>query len=433
MSESAETAPPTVFPASQPQLGFGPGPGLLWLMRLLVVAAAGVTGYLLAVTWIQGSLPAGCGSGSGCAAVLSSRWASVLGFPVSAPALALDLSLLLLLCLPPGRSDRSRAWLFGLRLLLAATVAWSAVWFLGVQLALVGKLCVWCVTAHGIGLVVALLVLCSTPVRWMGTKAIPAASNLWFEPAGRLTGITVLGVAMLALFSVGLLAVAQTLVEPPVVVGRLPAGQNADTGPGPDRRLAVLNGKLAVSPHQEPVLGSPDAPHVVLVMFDYCCPHCRAMHAHLIEAQIRHPGKIALLLLPTPLDKSCNPHVEETEPRFRNACELARHALAVWETNPAVFSEYDQWLFESEFPRSTEEARTKAVGLITGAALDRALAKPGIAAAIRRNVEAYNASGAERIPVLLSPGLQGIVGRVNDEQELLGILEKELQLSQPKP
>ena len=34
-----------------------------------------------------------------------------------------------------------------------------------------------------------------------------------------------------------------------------------------------------------PVLGPPDAPHLVVVLADYTCPHCRKLHGMLTEAR----------------------------------------------------------------------------------------------------------------------------------------------------
>src|SRR5687768_762544 len=70
-----------------------PDAAVLWLLRVLALAAAGVAGYLLFVSWTEGGLPVGCGEGSGCKAVLTSQWSRVGPVPVSAPALLLYLGL----------------------------------------------------------------------------------------------------------------------------------------------------------------------------------------------------------------------------------------------------------------------------------------------------------------------------------------------------
>ncbi len=224
-------------------------------------------------------------------------------------------------------------------------------------------------------------------------------------------------------------ALAQALVPyHPPAVQRLPEGKNADTGPGPDRLISVLNGKLAIAPHELPILGSADAPKLLVVLFDYCCPHCRTTHGYLLNGLASHKNELAVLVLPTPLNTKCNPYWEETEPRFEHACELARLALAVWRADRAAFPAFDAWLFEPEQPRDPVAARRRAEQLVTAAALERALSDPWIDHQIEQNVAAYHNSGAQRVPVILSPGMRSIGGRPESEAQLFQLLEKELSL-----
>jgi hypothetical protein len=203
-------------------------------------------------------------------------------------------------------------------------------------------------------------------------------------------------------------------------------------GPGPDRLISVLNGKLSLAPHELPILGSADAPKLLVVLFDYCCPHCRATHGYLLNGLTSHKNELAVLVLPTPLNTKCNPYWEETEPRFEHACELARLALAVWRADRAAFPAFDAWLFEPEQPRDPAEARRRAEQLVTAVALERALGDPWIDHQIEHNVTAYHNSGAERVPVILSPGMRSIVGRPESETQLFQLLDKELSL-RPSP
>ena len=173
----------------------------------------------------------------------------------------------------------------------------------------------------------------------------------------------------------------------------------------------MIDGHLQVIVSDEPVLGSPDAEKLVVVMFDYCCPHCRRTHEYLLHALERYPDQLGVVCLPFPLDADCNSTVEETEARFEHACDLARLALAVWRADASAFVEYDRWLFEPEMPRGLQEARAKAEQLVDAGPLEEALQDKGIDAAIARHVTAYEHSGAERIPLIMSPGFASIVGR----------------------
>src|SRR5436189_6449551 len=67
--------------------------GVLLLLRVLMVVAIGIAGYL-AWTSLSGSTVAGCGPDSGCDKVLRSRWGYLLGIPVSLLALVIYFAVL---------------------------------------------------------------------------------------------------------------------------------------------------------------------------------------------------------------------------------------------------------------------------------------------------------------------------------------------------
>ena len=308
---------------------------------------------------------------------------------------------------------------------VAASVTLAAVWFIGLQLLVLKAICAWCMAEHAVGLVLAGLIF----RRWRFERMLsggaaedgvgPAAGG---APRGA-TGIVLGAAAVMAIAGVQIF-----LNQSGAAVARLPAGENADTGPGPERQVAVLDGDLILSVRELPHLGNPDAPHVLVLLFDYCCPHCRATHGFLAEGLERYPEQFAVVLLPMPLDADCNPTVIETDPRFAEACDLAALALAVWQVAPESFPAFDAWLFEPERPRSLSDARARAESLADSQALQGALADPQIAERIAADVEAYTRSGAPTIPVLLAPEMDSIVGRTETADELLAILEKELGL-----
>lgn len=379
-----------------------------WSLGLLSLLGFGVAAYLLCLSLAHGGLPPGCGKGSGCDEVLNSRWAKVLGVPVSTPALAVYAAIfvtVVVLGWATTEAQFRRAW--SALILLAVVVGGSAIWFVGLQLVVIRAICPWCLAEHGIGLLIGAIVFSRAPfVQKIALKACGAGLVL-----------------------VGSLALAQTFVAPgPGDVQRLSVQTNVDTGPGADRLISVLDGRLSLRPHELPVLGSADAPKLVVLLFDYCCPHCRATHGYLLNGLAARKKDLAVLLLPAPLNTKCNPYWEETEPRFEHACELARLALAVWRVDPRAFRSFDAWLFDPETPRAPSEARRKAEELTSAAALDDALKDPSIDRQIEQNVTAYHNSGAERLPVIVSPGMRTIVGRPQSEAELFQLLDKELSL-----
>jgi uncharacterized membrane protein len=393
-----------------PSAGFAPLSGTArYALMPLALSGAGIALYLLWLWFAHRGLPAGCGQGSGCAEVLNSRWSQVVGLPVSALALAVYLGVLaVLFAIGLAKTDRQRQWRSGVLVILATILFGAAFWFVGLQLFVIKALCPWCLAEHALGLIVAVIVFASVRV---------------FRTVGAILGVVaVLGVAS-----------AQAFVEyRPPAVQRIAAGENVDTGPGSDRRLSVLDGQLVQSPYEMPILGSANAPKLLVVLFDYCCPHCRATHGYLLNALAAHKDALGIVLLPTPLNTKCNPFWGETEPRFEHACELARLALGVWRVDRTAFVQFDSWLFEPEMPRDPVVARRQAEKLVTAAALETALKDPWIDRQIEQNVTAYHNSQAARIPVILSPGMKAIVGEPASGQELLQLLEKELSLGPPQ-
>ena len=167
---------------------------------------------------------------------------------------------------------------------------------------------------------------------------------------------------------------------------------------------------------------------MLVLMFDYCCPHCRRTHSYLLDSLDRYPGQLCIVALPMPLNSNCNPNWPKTGSRFKNSCDLARLALAVAQVDPPSFAEFDRWLFDSDAPREVQESRDVAEQLVGPVELQRALSDESVTEKILRNVTAYGASGADRIPVVASPDFSTVVGHPSSADELYGILETELGL-----
>jgi uncharacterized membrane protein len=382
----------------------------LIVIRILALAAAAIAGYLLVVSLRQHGLPLGCGQGSGCDEVLRSRWSSLFGVPIGTFAVATYVTALIGAFLGAWR----------LLTLIAVSVIASAVWFVSLQLFVLRAVCPWCMADHALGVAMSGLIL------WTARRRTASASE---NQPPQLMMLATGGLLAAGCFIVLQVAFGSSTAA----VARLPAGANADTGPGPERQISVLSGKLVLDVHELPVLGSADAPKLIVLMFDYCCPHCRATHGYLLEGMSTYPGQYGVVLLPMPLDAKCNTEMTWTEPRFEDSCDLARTALAVWRTSPEVFADYDAWLYEPEMPRKLDEARARAADLLAPGSLDAALTDAWIEARIAVDVRAYVDSAAQTLPVLLSPGMDGVVGRPESAEDLFAILERELGLMPAVP
>ncbi len=365
-----------------------------WFLVTVALLAASLSVYLAIVSLSASQRPVGCGAGSGCEEVLSSRWSKVLGLPVGWPAAGLYLGMAIAAVIGARTSSGSlqracSALLWGAAGCILAAVSW----FVGLQGIELRAFCPWCLADHGLGVISALAALTSE-VR--GGRFRPG----WFT----------LGMGLTA----ALAAVQITL-----------PGDGPAPVPLSARQVELLAGRLQLNLDEVPSLGASTAPPVV-VLFDYCCPHCRRTHELLLDELSRAPESFALILLPTPLNADCNPHIEETERPFVAACDLARLALAVWRIDRARFVEFDRWLFAHETARGADDARAEAERLVGAQALAAALRDPWIDARIRAHADAFAGSGVDAIPVLLAPGHGGVSGRVNSAAELRQLLQQEL-------
>jgi uncharacterized membrane protein/protein-disulfide isomerase len=158
--------------------GLLPSGKLLWTFRILCITALTISGYL-AWTALNAIPVYGCGGGEvfDCGHVLTSKYAKVLGLPVSVPAVALYLTLLAVLAFfrrdTPAKLLRA-GWsvlTFG-----AIAAALSALWFINVQVFELEHLCAYCLGAHSCGLILAGIILWKRPLGNWQTSAWSGAS-----------------------------------------------------------------------------------------------------------------------------------------------------------------------------------------------------------------------------------------------------------------
>jgi uncharacterized membrane protein/protein-disulfide isomerase len=357
--------------------------GAFVLALLLAIAGLGISAYLGIVGLSAAGRPVGCGGGSGCEAVLTSRWAGVFGVPLGLPA--------------------ALVWLVALHALLArraATTAACAVmialaglWFIGLQFVAIGAICPWCIADHGIGLLFTIIVFARR-------IAVPA-------PRALLAGG----------FATALLIGGQLAI--PYRPGTLGTLMGVGGGAG-----SVRVGTASFDASNAPSWGATDGKTTIVLLVDFACPHCRALHGLLAECVAENPKRFTVLVAPVPMDADCNPTVVVTEPRFEHSCELAQLALAVWVVDPARFAEFDRWLFAPEVPRSPAEAKTEAERITGADRLASVLRDPQIEAMIRRNIDAFVAVGARRLPVILRADGPSLEGAVESREELERALER---------
>lgn len=147
-----------------------PSARIIWTLRILCTVALGVSTYL-AYTGLTGSKIAGCGGGVwDCDHVTSSRWGTWFGIPMGLAACGMYAVCLTGLGFANSRTDslRTTAWAVMTSGGIAAGLA--AIWFISLQVLVIGKYCKWCLVAHSCGLVVAGLILWQRPAQRYTTR-----------------------------------------------------------------------------------------------------------------------------------------------------------------------------------------------------------------------------------------------------------------------
>jgi uncharacterized membrane protein len=392
-----------------------------WVLTGLSALALALSAYLGWHTLVGGSV-IGCGAGSSCDRVLNSRWSSVGGgLPVSGLAAGVYLAMLVAsLLIGPATAAPVRRLAWSTLRLLVGAAAGSAVWFIIVQKWVIGAFCPYCTATHLSGLLLAALVIWQAPKQLEDSSTDVALAKP--VPVRDVPPAAPRPLAWAGLALAAILAVCQVAFAPPPVSR---AGESQNRLP-------------AFDPHAVPLIGSPDAPSVVTLLFDYKCPHCQQLHLMLDEVIRRYNRKLAFVLCPTPLNTNCNPHIPQNVDEFKDACELGKVGLAVWLAKREAFPEFNRWMFMFEsgdrwHPRSLDATRAKAVELLGQAKFDAALADPWIERYLQDSIRIYGAtsqSGNSAIPKLVL-GSRWVIPQPNDANDLVLILQDRLAVSKP--
>ncbi|MEM9790055.1 MAG: vitamin K epoxide reductase family protein [Planctomycetota bacterium] len=407
----------------------GATPGLSaagWVACVLGAAAAGVSAYLTIVSLREGVMPAGCGAGSGCAQVLTSKWSKALGVvPVSALALGAYVALIAgVVGSAAGGRRGTGPWLTGAA---AAAIVGAGAWFVFVQAAVVQAWCAWCMTGHTLGAVASVADVVSvvmTGQRGVVSEAAREDATREARPGAGLTG-SMMGGGVVGLAGVALLAAVQATAPSTVAQLALPTGRDFDVVRGGERWVGVLDGQMQVGVASLPHAGPVDAEAVALVMFDYACTHCRRHLATLDAYQAEHPGALVRVAIPVPLNSACNPTWEADwdEPVFEDSCRLAAWSFAVWRVKPEAWPAFDRWLWERDEPASAAAAEAEAAR-VTGdrEAVTRAMAEVFAAGTFAPFAEAWHQFETP-LPVTMWPGGRYDAGAYDSAEAVADALE----------
>lgn len=206
--------------------------------------------------------------------------------------------------------------------------------------------------------------------------------------------------------------------------GSVPVSQSdtADVKEEPAKdRMVVVRNQFSLNPKHWPLLGDPDAKYIFVEMFDYTCSHCRATNSAVKGAMKELDGDLAIIALPVPLERKCNPSVQGSG--TYGACDMAKYGVAVWRLNRDKFADYHDYMCQQQ--RTASQAKAKAEALVGKDKLSAELAKPHAAEYIKRHVDLYQKVGSGSVPKLMFPK-STITGEINSTSILISRIKSEL-------
>lgn len=386
-------------------------PAVLWVMRILSLAALALSAYITWTTYGGGQL-AGCGqSGSGCEEVIHTRWSQWFIVPVSlAGGLVYAAIALTVFNLSAGStSTHWRRLVF-----LSVLAAGSGLWFIGLQLFVIKDICVYCDAVHSCGIILAVLTLLNAPV-----EEAPQSPKEAKRRGDVFTATDSMRWGLLGLAGVAVLAGGQLVSSYSPPVQDSPVTKTPSSSALTGREVTLAGGRFKMKLGEFPTFGSSNAQRVIVMIFDYTCPACRHLHPQLFDAFKPHEDRAAIVMIPAPLDAQCNPGVTETAYVHQNACALAKIGLAIWNTKPDAYASFDQFMFAGDFPPSLQDARSFADNLVGKNVMDTALADSRYDQLLGFGVQLFYSPILDRkvLPTLITP--EGVLNGAPPPEQLV--------------
>ena len=403
-----------------------PSPAAVWLVRLLALAALGASIYLFI---ISSGVVAGCGQ-AGCDAVLASRWATWFGLPTSAAAMGSHLIVLAATAfLGPRATGKQQRIAWTILLTFSVAIVGAALWFVSVQAFELKQFCPFCMVVHVCGVILAVFL-------WtIGLRRITAGLAFAAVAIGVL-GVAGLVIGQMTLAPTSHQELTASTASDPVTK---PAGTDRPSPkpaakPTNPNKVYLYGRRISINRNQVPILGSPDAPHLMLSLFDYTCSHCTKLHRYLKQVLKRYDGQLAIAALPVPLDGKCNANIPipATRPQHQDACTLAMIGLRVWLVNPKAFATFDDWMFAGSEPPPVQAAKAYAAKLVGAQPFEQTRLDPRIIRQIKNNVKIPTLLPRQTLPILIMR-TKVTFGLIAAPQQLYKLIEKDYQITPVAP
>lgn len=358
-----------------------PGPRFFFRAAGFLFFLSALLAVYLSIAGFKAGHVAGCGGDSGCGSLLSGRWGKLYpGLPVGLPAFFAYAALCWLAF--TRRQAPRLTWL------LCGLVVGAAAWFVALQIR-ESAFCPYCTAAH---FCAVLGVICLfTRLRGSGAAR---PTRRWLLPG--LAGV--------------LLAGAMALLQITMPVSATRAGN--------ERHVIPALGKLEIS--ELPGTGNLDGESTAILLFDYCCPHCRVLQADLLAMRKElAAAQVRVAFLPAPLNSDCNPAlVSSPGPQFDHACDYALTMLGLWRRDAQRYAELLEHVLAAGPLLSIEEVELLADGKPEGENL--IWAEKQIAEGTRLYAEVVRSTGIRALPILLhfekSDAVRSMQGKMNVEE-----------------
>ena len=381
-----------------------------WLMRLLAIAGLGIALFLLfvhiAAHWAaaRATVPFCSGlSWLDCESVLNSRYAQWIGVPTSLLAAMTYLVMTIaLLAMSARRSAQTMRRLWWIVIALATSAAIAAAWFVYLQVAVLGRLCSYCMVEHLVGVMLAMLAWLHVGLTCRALRRV-------------LPSAAVVGVIGAAALVAGQMFIVPRYTHP--ITWKADADRWVEPGEPADL-FTMSGGNVVLDRRAHPTLGLPGADRVIVDVLDFTCKRCRMAERLLVDARPYLPPDIAVIVIFAPQSSDCNPEIINGNPHYVHACAMVKLAVAVWLADPSRYAEYHHWLFEHQKGLLPETAQREAERLVGEAPLARALADPRVDQLIRRDLQL-----AQRLAVGQLPGL------IVNDQRFTAIPEEATELA----
>jgi protein-disulfide isomerase len=192
--------------------------------------------------------------------------------------------------------------------------------------------------------------------------------------------------------------------------------------PAKSRIVKFLDGKLPIDMYKHPVIGSPEAPHVVVELMSYDCSHCRQMNPIIKEAVKRYGNQVAVVVLPIPLDRECNKYRDNINP---GACVAARLACAVAQLDPYEFPKFHEFMMSGKERPTADKIIPKAYTLVNRDKLREIKDSPEIKKQVERYVELLGKFQGKELPIQIF-GNKTMTGAVEKKEDVFKTWEENL-------